>query len=582
MTLRARSSGPRPRFNVERGDRRNALVNLGFTLVVAASLLLLAVAAGLTWYNAHLVASATIDGQSITKDDANQQAAVDLLRIQLNERALKTRRVARTIRESDFQAQMALLGQEKSNIESLALEHLIDSRLQARLASEQGITVTDADVTAKLNELATIPELRHAWIVEVAPEVTTGATGPTDQQKADARRKADEALADIKAGKSWDEVARSVSTSSTKSAGGDVGFVDDKAPGLDAKYLDAVFVVQPDVPTDVIVGEDGTYRIGRVTQIIPKTLDPDYEQKVIDKGVSLAAFRSVVRSDVVKDKLEKAVVARVSQVGPQRHVLEIFMRAGQSETKTGAIRTKHILYAPKDDPQGAGSLDANDPAWAAAEKEARAAYDLLKADPSKFDAVARQESDEGGAAESGGKLPYFASDDSIDPAFAGAIFKPGLTDGQLLEPVKSSFGWHVILIWHHPTDLDWAKKLKGDLGNGADFATVARDNSEGPEAKDGGDLGWVPNGLLPQVLNDAIFATPIGSVSEPIVVPEGGKSAADPGVYLIKVVGEENRAPDADEKTKIEKTAFSTWYTEQKAKATITRGSPASTDQLTQ
>jgi parvulin-like peptidyl-prolyl isomerase len=581
MTSRARSSGSRPRFDADRGDRRNALLNLGLLLVVIAAVLLLVVAIALTWYNGHLVAAASVDGQSISKDQQTEQATVDLLRIELQERTLRTRHVAGTIRETDFQSREALLGQQKSNIGTLALEHLIDGRIQAGLLAQQGGTVTDADVDAKLTELATSPEIRHAWIIEVAPELSTGAATPTDAQKAAAKAKADRALADLKAGKGWEEVAKAVSTSSTKEQGGDVGYIDDKAINLDETYLTAIFAVAPNAPTDVLEGKDGTFRIGRVTQVIPKAVDAAYQQKVIDKGVSLPAFRNVVRMDVVRDRLEKGLVDRLTAVGPQRHVEEIFMRAGQSETKTGALRTKHILYAPNDDPNNASSVPDTDPAWAAAEKAARDAYALIKADPSKFDAIARAESDENGAETTGGKLPYFAPDDPIDPAFANAIFKSGLTDGQLLEPVKSSFGWHVIMIWHKPTDLDWAKKLKGDLGSGADFKTVARNNSDGTEAKDGGDIGWVPNGLLPQAVNAAIFGAPVGGVTEPLVVVADGKSAADAGVYLFKVEAEENRAPTAEEKAKIERSAFATWYTEQKAKATITRPDTTS-DQLTQ
>ncbi len=81
---------------------------------------------------------------------------------------------------------------------------------------------------------ATSPELRHAWVIAVAPEIADGATTPTDQQKADAKAKADQALADLKAGQKWEDVAKSVSTdTSTSAQGGDLGWIT-KDAGLDS------------------------------------------------------------------------------------------------------------------------------------------------------------------------------------------------------------------------------------------------------------------------------------------------------------------------------------------------------------
>lgn len=145
--------------------------------------------------------------------------------------------------------------------------------------------------------------------------------------------------------------------------------------------------------------------------------------------------------------------------------------------------------------------------------------------------------------------------------------------------MKSAFGYHIIQIWHRPTDLDWAKTLKTRLDGGADFAQLARENSESPEAEDGGDLGWVAKGQLPELLDVRIFGTDVGKVSEPLFVPETQVTAADAGVYLFKIVKEEVRAPEGEQLEQLERTAFSTWYTEQKLKVRIQRHTEAA-DQL--
>jgi parvulin-like peptidyl-prolyl isomerase len=591
MTFRARPSGVRPRTDSDRGDRRNALMNLGFTVVVVVAILLLVVAAGISWFNDHLAPAATVDGQTISKDAYVARAKIDAFRIELQERAIRTRRAQGTIRDDDAQTQLSLLSQQKQNLDALVLEHLIDANIQAKLATQEGVTVTDADVDAKLTEEATTPELRHAWVIEVEPEVSDAATEPTQAQKDAAKAKADQALKDLQGGQKWEDVARAVSTSDTKEQGGDLGYTEKESSGLDTAFVDALFAAPQNEPTKVIEGEDGTYRIGRVTEVVAPVIDPAFQQVVQDKGISLASFREVLRADVVKDRLSDTITERVKQPGPQRHVLEIFQPVStigddgiDPEQKTNAIKTKHILFAPNDDPSAAADLPADDAAWKKAEDEARAAFQVVKADPTKWDEEAKKGDD--GTASSGGKLPYFAPEDSaagsLDKAFGEAIFKSGLQPGQILEPIKSAFGWHVIQIWHRPTDFDWANTLKQQADGGTDFGQLAKDNSEAQNADKGGDMGWIAKGQLPELLDASVFGTDIGKISVPLAVPRNSNTAADAGVYLFKVLEEQTRAPEGEQLKTLEQTAFSTWYTEQKLKHQITRDITATQDTTTQ
>jgi peptidyl-prolyl cis-trans isomerase C len=55
--------------------------------------------------------------------------------------------------------------------------------------------------------------------------------------------------------------------------------------------------------------------------------------------------------------------------------------------------------------------------------------------------LAKSKSKDPGAAAEGGDLGFFTKDQMV-PEFAEAAFK--LDKGQLSEPVKSPFGWHVI------------------------------------------------------------------------------------------------------------------------------------------
>ena len=271
-----------------------------------------------------------------------------------------------------------------------------------------------------------------------------------------------------------------------------------------------------------------------------------------------------MKTEALHKKLNDAILAKLLAPAPQRKVAEIWMQEGASETGPSAIKVRHILYSPNGDPANASKVADTDPAWAAAKAKADATYEILKADPTKFDSIARVESNESSAKTSGGKLPYFSTDDAIDAAFAAAIFQNGLQPGQLLAPIKSSFGWHVIQVMHGPTDVQWANKLKVAVDGGASFADLARDNSDKADAATGGDQGWIARGVLTKSVEDAIFAAPVGKVSDPV------KIAGD-GVYLFLVSAEETKAPDAAQTATITASGFSTWYSAQKATFTITR-----------
>ena len=241
------------------------------------------------------------------------------------------------------------------------------------------------------------------------------------------------------------------------------------------------------------------------------------------------------------------------------------MQAGSSETGPSAIRVRHILYSPNDTPRPDAPVPDGDPAWAKAELEAKTTWEKLKTDPSQFDSIARAESDEDSAVTTGGKLPYFSTDDQLAQGFADAIFKPGLQPGQLLDPVKTEFGWHVIQVMHGPTDAEWADRLTADIDAGTlPFADAARDNSDNAEAAEGGYIGWIGKGQVDEAKEAAIFAAPVGKVSEPYVVP-------DEGIYLFLVGNEETREPDAEQRATLEGAAFPLWYSQQKAGFDISR-----------
>ena len=115
--------------------------------------------------------------------------------------------------------------------------------------------------------------------------------------------------------------------------------------------------------------------------------------------------------DVIRQKLEETLVDKVSGLGPQWHVEEIYIKEPASVPATDAIKVRHILYSPKNLPSGAASLDPNDPAGNAAQDKARATTTQLKEHPRQFDYLTPPHSDEGRPEcqnSPRGTLPYFA------------------------------------------------------------------------------------------------------------------------------------------------------------------------------
>lgn len=81
-----------------------------------------------------------------------------------------------------------------------------------------------------------------------------------------------------------------------------------------------------------------------------------------------------------------------------------------------------------------------------------------------------------------------------------------------------------------------AEAIEARLKSGADFATVAKADSGGPTAAEGGDLGDYKRGVLPKVMEDATFDLQPGQYTAPIRTKQG---------WLILEVTQHQKAGEA-------------------------------------
>ena len=364
MTFRARpTTRTGRRSGYESDHRRNLYFTFGFGAVVVVAILLLVGAGAASWYDEHLAAVAVVNGETITKDAYRDRIAEETFRLDTLESRTREKVNAGKMSPSQGQQYLTYISQQKQQVASLAYEREIDTTLLLQLAPDRGVEVTEAEIDAQVTKDATTPESRHTYQIQVVPEMSAGATEPTPAQKDAAKKKADGLLADLKGGKTWEEVVKASGDADAAETNGDLFFIDKGTTSPDAPFVEAIFALAAPGYTEVIEGDDGTYRIGRMTEISAEVVDPNYMKRATDAGVSEKAYRRSASAFVARDDVEAQLLAEVvDKPSEQRRTVEIALEDNEGAPITpGAVLVKHLLYSPKDDPGGAAALAAGRP-----------------------------------------------------------------------------------------------------------------------------------------------------------------------------------------------------------------------------
>jgi parvulin-like peptidyl-prolyl isomerase len=576
MTIRARSGGGRSRrSSADNEARQKILVTLGFIGVILTALVILGASVAVTYYNDHLKAVATVDGVGITRDRLQQRAAVLTFKLSEAEKSVREDLAAGKISKDTANQELQLVQQQQGTVAQDALNELVNQALVVEFAGNAGVTYSDADLEAELTRQSSTTEKRHVLAIFVVPQVTAGADTPTDQQRADAKAKADAALAALTAGTDFATVAKQYSNDASKEQGGDFGDIQ-STNGTDRAWVNALFALPSGGTTSVIEGSDGTFRIGRVTQITAAVLNPAF-RVAVQNGPGVDAFKDSLVGPVLQRKMTDKLVAQYTTGSvDQVHVYEILIPPAASGQTGGEIRASHILYSPKHDPQGASALPSDDPGWAASKALADAEAAKLNAiadvttREKQFAIDAAATSDDQTSGAKGGDLGWFTRGAMVQE-FSDAVFVGAHNKGDVIGPVKSQFGWHLILFEGQrgaPADRA-AADLKAVSQPGADFSAVAKAESSGIEASKGGDLGWIIKGESSDLqIEQALFALQPGQVSAaPLLLSDG--------YHIYKVTERATKPVTGAQIDKVYTYTFSLWFNPLKAAAKITYDSGA-------
>ena len=228
------------------------------------------------------------------------------------------------------------------------MESLVDLHYKQQLAEEQGITLSEDELAAALAADGTSPEARRIAALVVQPlGSATGQSTPEDV--AEARAKAEEALAALKAGTPIADLVDEYSPA-TAAQDGDIGYRTlDDLRGIDAAWAETLFGLDEGGITEVTDTAVGQL-IGVVTDIVPETPDPAF-LAAVNEQVGEGVHRRNVEMEALGAKLEEKISAdAVAKDYAQVRLAEILV-AGDTlvapEDDQPSVRASHILYRPE-------------------------------------------------------------------------------------------------------------------------------------------------------------------------------------------------------------------------------------------
>jgi peptidyl-prolyl cis-trans isomerase SurA len=272
----------------------------------------------------------------------------------------------------------------------------------------------------------------------------------------------------------------------------------------------------------------------------------ELRRRMVADGINVTQFRDDLRNQILLQRLrDRELEARVKVTDLD---IEQYLRdqeRGNGDPALTELNLAHILVALPENATPAQVTQAQAKARQL-QQRARAGEDFAK--------LARENSDAAGAAQNGGVIGPRAAD-RLPPLFVDAT--RDLPEGGVTEVIRSAAGFHIAKVLEkkrlgtagmsvtqsharhillRPTAqlseaaarqklADFKRRIEAGQ---ADFAQLARDNSQDASAAKGGDLGWANPGMFVPEFEEALAALKPNQVSDPLV--------SRFGVHLIQLL----------------------------------------------
>ena len=529
---------------------KSVLTNLAFLGAIALSTLLLAGVLAVGWWSDNYASAVTVNGSSISVGEAKSRGEIANFRLSLEAARIRARVSAGTLTNEEADALLQQLDDAGTNLSSQLTSDMIDALLVAQLAGEKSVTIDQVAIDAAWADETATPELR--LLRRISIEIAKGSKGvPTEATIAAAQQKADAILAEIKAGGDVGAIAKRESSDAYAAEGGRLGWsTKAEDPLADPAYA-AAWALTAVGATEAISQSASQLVIFYVDQIRPAQADPNFEVSASDAKINMDLYKKMVGERALSAALSEVVTAELL-VDPveQRDISYIAVPVPQGNSEVEEVLVRHLLFSPNDDSAGAAGLDATDPAWAAAEAEAKAAYEKIAAGAS-MESLADQ-SDDTGSGEQGGLLGW-AAKGSYVPAFEDAVWADGLQVGDLLGPIKTEFGYHVMQFEGRRDGMTLRMEILAQelAGASVDFDARAAEALKEFEGMTTDNLGFTSRYSLNAQIGSAAWLLAAGEVSS--------VQTLNSQMVIFKINAIEERALTEEQKATIKTSGYLVW-----------------------
>jgi len=550
----------RPRWQDEL--RSQQLIVAGFAVAIAVALGIFAATAYGTYYSAHLREVAVIAGVGYDRDALNERKSD--IAAELSATGTDIQNHGGGARNDIVQQQLQAISQELQNLDANASDSLVTGALMRSQAARLGISLPDSEINAEIARRTTLPfriELSIITANALPADATSGAK-PTDAQFAAAKVRAQGVYDQLKGGAVFATVAKQKSDDpATKAQSGLAGWVQTG----DASYGTYFDAAKKAKAGDLLapIKTDTGYTVVKVDALRPATSNTLLKNLLASSHVTDADYRTYVTEDLLRAKYQSYFGNTViGTYMPQRQVAQILIAPDANSLPLPQVRVRHILVQPL--PGAADQSKATDAQWQAALAQAQKIRAQAINPGANWDVLALESADTGTRTQ-GGDLGW------IDPTNSGLVaeFQSAinqLRQGEVSEPVKSQFGYHLIEVTDKRVGAqDEVDRVVAALKKDPSaFVDLAKSDSIDYASRDkGGDIGWVAPYEKDAAQEAAIFGlTKVGAISAPV------KTTA--GIYIFKALDiSAFKYVDADRRSAIQSAGFDRWLAALKTSAGV-------------